>query len=269
MKFRSLIVFGFLNISLGVILVCSPASAQNPPTSKPINLDRDLEEPVTTDLATSYYHYSLAQWFENNGDLRKALSEMRLALKYNPESSAIHVENAILLGKAANINEAIESAQEAARLDPKNPDPHWLLANIFFKMRERQRSSKEWMLKAVQELEALKEITPEDERIYYSLGTAYFELNEAEKAIQAMEKFQSFPGVGDNGYREIATYYENTGNLEKAIEFLTKGLTIQPDSPDSPSSRSFWDRPISALLQSEDWRRRFLTPENTRKLSMP
>ena len=233
MKFKSFIVFGFLNIFLGVILVCNSASAQSPPASKPINLDRDLEEPVTPNLATSYYHYSLSQWFENNGDRRKALSEMGLALKYNPNSSAIYVENAILLGKDAKINEAIQSAQEAVRLDPKNPDPHWLLANIFFKMRESQKSSKDWISKAVQELEALKEITPEDERIYYSLGTAYFELNEAEKAIQAMEKYQSFPGVGDTGYREIATYYENTGNLEKAIEYLTKGLTVQPDSPES------------------------------------
>jgi hypothetical protein len=97
MKFRSFIVFGFLNIFLVAILACSSASAQDPAASKPINLDRDLEEPVANDLASSYYHYSLSQWFENNGDLSKALSEMRLASKYNPNSPAIHVETAILL----------------------------------------------------------------------------------------------------------------------------------------------------------------------------
>jgi tetratricopeptide (TPR) repeat protein len=233
MKFRSFIVFGFLNIFLVAILACSSASAQDPAASKPINLDRDLEEPVANDLASSYYHYSLSQWFENNGDLSKALSEMRLASKYNPNSPAIHVETAILLGKTGNITAAIDSAQAAVRLDPKDPDPHWLLANIFFKMRENKSSSKEWMMRAVQELETLKEITPKDERIYYSLGTAYFELNETDKAIQAFERYQSLPGAGDNGYRELATYYENAGNLEKAIEFLNKGLTIQPDSPES------------------------------------
>jgi tetratricopeptide (TPR) repeat protein len=61
-------------------------------------------------------------------------------------------------------------------------------------------------------LEKLKGLTPEDERIYYALGGAYFELNESEKAIQAYEKFQSLSASTDAGYREIAKYYYRTGN---------------------------------------------------------
>ena len=87
--------------------------------------------------------------------------------------------------------------------------------------------------KAVQELEKLRELSPEDERVYYALGGAYFELNQPEKAIQAYEKFQSLSTGIDNGYREIAKYYDGIGNLEKAAEYLLLGLKNQPDSAES------------------------------------
>jgi tetratricopeptide (TPR) repeat protein len=222
-----------LKIFLGIILVSAPGFAQKASTSKPINLDRDLNDrSVEPNLASSYYHYALAKWYENNNDARKSLLEMELALQFNPESSAIHMEVAILKGRTGNIPEAIRYAQEASRIDPKDPDPHWLLTNIYFGSQEHASLSKENIQKALQELNILQELTPEDERVYYNLGGAYFDLNEPEKAIKAFEKFQSF-SKSDAGYREIAKYYERTDNLEKAIEYLNKGLEIQPDSPES------------------------------------
>jgi len=225
-------------LCLGLMFVCVSAFAQKervltpPGPSKPINLDKELETPVAMDRAASYYHYSLAKWYEDEGDLKKALSEMQNALKYNQNSPGVHLEIAALLDKGGKTQEAIENAQEAARLDPRDPDPHWLLANIYFRPQERGNTS-ESIEKAIQELEKLVELTPNDERAYYALGGAYFAVNKPEKAITAYEKFQSLSTSADNGYREIAKYYERTGNEEKAIEYLTRGLKVQPDSAES------------------------------------
>jgi tetratricopeptide (TPR) repeat protein len=217
-----------------MILACASASAQKATVSpsQPINLDRELEGQVSPDRAASYYHYSLAKWNEDKGDLAKALSEMQAALKYNQNSPAIHLEMAVLLERTGNTSEAIQYAQKAIRLDPQDPDPHWLLANIYFKP-QRGDSTGEGMQKAVQELEALKELTPNDERVYYALGGAYFEIDAPEKAIEAFEKFQSLSMNADNGYREIAKYYERNGDHEKAVEYLSKGLKARPDSTES------------------------------------
>ena len=84
-----------------------------------------------------------------------------------------------------------------------------------------------------QELEKCRELDPGDERVYYVLGSAYFELNQPEKAIQAYEKFQSIYKGTDSGYREIARYYLENNNQEKAIEYIKKSLEIQPESPES------------------------------------
>lgn len=226
-----------LFLSVGFLLACAAAPAQKLPPqspSKPIDLDRELEEQVPPDRAASYYHFSLAKWLEERGNTAKTLSEMQTALKYNPNSAVIHLEIAALLEKSGNINGAIEHAEKATQLDPKDPDPHWFLANLYF--RPQMREKPEGIQKAVQELEKLRELIPGDERLYYALGGAYFELNQPEKAIQAFEKFQSLSSGIDNGYREIAKYYERNGNFEKAAEYLTKALKAQPESVESLST---------------------------------
>ena len=225
-----------LFLFLGLISVCVGAPAQKvpaqPPT-KPINLDRELEQQVNPDRAASYYHYSLSKWNEDKGELAKAVAEMRTALKYNPGSSAIYLEMAGLAAKTGSTREAIEYAQKAAELDPKDPGPHWLLANIYFRPQLRGDTAKADIQKAAQELEKLKELSPSDERVYYALGGAYFELNQPDKAIQAYEKFQSLSPAIDNGYREIARYYDGVGNTDKAVEYLLLGLKNQPESVES------------------------------------
>ena len=225
-----------LLICFGILLFGNTVSAQ-PSKSGPINLDRALQEetPREPDRADSYYHYSLAKWHENNGDAARALAEMQLALESNPSSSAIHYELAIMYARRGNIDAAIRYANESVELDAENPDPHWLLSNIYLRMLSQRRevglisSPNEDLRKAIQELEILEKLTPKDERVYYSLGAAYFELNEPEKAIESYEKYQKYAG-SDAGYREIARYYESIGNLDTAAEYLSRGLEVQPDS---------------------------------------
>ncbi len=144
----------FLFFCLMPVCMGAPAQKVAPQVpTKPINLDRELEEQVKPDRAVSYYHFSLAKWNEDKGELPKAISEMRTALKYNPGSSPIYLEMATLLGKSGSIQEAIDHAQKAAELDPKNPGPHWLLANIYFRPQMRGDSATADIQKAVQELE--------------------------------------------------------------------------------------------------------------------
>jgi len=214
-----------------------PSSAQPvqkvQPQSRPINLDKELEAQVNPDRAVSYYHFSLAKWHEDRGDLPKAISEMKTALRFNPESSAIYQAMAGLLARTGDVRGAIEHAQKASELNPKDPEPHWLLANIYFRPQMRGDSATADLRKAVQELEKLRELSPDDERVYNALGVAYFELDQPEKAIEAYEKFQSLASGTDNGYREIAAYYDRTGNTGKAMEYLRRALETQPKSVES------------------------------------
>jgi tetratricopeptide (TPR) repeat protein len=222
-------------LCLTLVFAVGSLFGQDLDRSKSINLDRELEGQTTPDRAVSYYHFSLGKWNEYKGDLLNALSEMQTALKYNPNSSAVHLEIADLLEKTGSTDEAIAHAQEAARLDPRDPDPHWLLANIYFKPQAPQADLAQGMKKAIQELEKLKELTPSDERVFFALGGAYFEAGEPEKAIQAFQRFQDLAPDADNGYKEIAKYYDSKDQDDKAVEYLTKALQAKPDSTESLS----------------------------------
>lgn len=220
---------------MSMLMACTTVFAQNESTdfSAPINLDEALQEPVPTDMAASYYYFALAKLHEEQGDLGKALSQMKKALNFNRESIAVHLEMASLLEKSGNIREAIQYAQKASRLDPEDPEPHWILANIYSRARNRMIPDEEGLQKAVQELEKCRELDPENENVYFALGSAYFELDQPEKAIQAYEEFQNIYKGTDAGYREIARYYMGNKDFEQAIEYLKKALEIQPESVDS------------------------------------
>ncbi|NLV32181.1 MAG: tetratricopeptide repeat protein [Acidobacteria bacterium] len=238
--------------ALGCLLAAGAWAGPEARAAQPINLDTALAEEALAqagadgapadgapadgapaDLALSYYHYVLAQWYDNNGDPRRALDAMKQALGHNPQSSAVHLETALLLGKTGNLGEAIAYAEKAVRLDPENPEPRWLLANIYLRPSERSPAGREWLLKAAAELEALKLLTPGDERVHYLLGSLYFQLNEPEKAIAAYEQYQRLPGIGGLGYRAIAKHYEETGEPEKALEYLNRALEAEPESPEA------------------------------------
>ena len=148
----------------------------------PVNLDRALRDKPAQDRAKSYYHFALSKWFEDDGDLARALSEMQTAVSYNENDSSLHVSLAEILARAGRVNEAMDEAQQASRLDPKNPEPHWLLASIHLRSTEGARNRQdalEALKKAVQELEAMKAAAPDrsarlfrSRRLLHGAGTA-------------------------------------------------------------------------------------------------
>jgi tetratricopeptide (TPR) repeat protein len=221
-----------------VLTACGFAFAQTSSPSGPINLDRALREDARQepDRAASYYHYVRSRLYESNGDPANALSEMHMALETNPQSSAIHYELAVLYARRGNFPEAMRYAGESVRLDSENPDPHWLLVNIHLRSQAQRRggapAGTEGFRQAVRELEILEKLTPEDERVYYTLGGIYFDLREIEKAIAAYEKYQKY-SYSDEGYREIARYYASVNNLDMAVEYLNKALELDPGSAES------------------------------------
>jgi tetratricopeptide (TPR) repeat protein len=248
MKFYCIPPLKCLLFYFGFILACMPVSAQER-ASKPINLDQALQEPVPQDRAMSYYYFALAKWNALAGDNVKALSQMEKALQYNKDSATLNFEMAKMLQDNGRIQQAINYAEEASRLDPEYPDPHSLLAMIYYDSYRRSAPNKEPLEKAAKELETFRDLDPENGDPYFLLGRVYFELEQPEKAINAYEKFQSLTSDSDAGYKEIAIYYRQADDYEKALEYLQKALEINPDSDDS---RNMLGDLLSKLGRSED-----------------
>lgn len=209
----------------------APLFAQEGQKPEIIDLDKVLQEPLPQNRAESYYHYSLAKWYEDQEEFGQALSEMKEAVRFNENDSSLRVELAEILAKNGNVRDAVVEAENAAGLNPVDPEPHWFLANIYLRSGGNRPGPDNPMLqKAIAELEAMKEIAPDDERPYYALGRAYFDLGKPERAIEAFEQFQTLVPDSDFGYLQIAQYYQQEGNDEKAVEYFKKAIRTQPDS---------------------------------------
>ena len=93
-------------LCMSILMACITVFAQNESTdfSAPINLDEALQEPVPTDMAASYYYFALAKLHEGQGDIGKALTQMKKALNYNRESTAVHLEMASLMEKSGRVS---------------------------------------------------------------------------------------------------------------------------------------------------------------------
>ncbi|MEJ2110769.1 MAG: tetratricopeptide repeat protein, partial [Acidobacteriota bacterium] len=229
MKHRNQMRIFYTTLFMSFILASTMLSAQEsiPELSTPINIDEALKEPVAQNRATRYYYVALARWSELDGDLESALSRMKKALDYNSDSPDMHLELATLLGKMGRSQEAFSHAEQAARLNPKDPNPHWLMYRIYRNTRPTLNGEFE---KAVRELEIIRELDPQNGDVYFDLGDAYFDLNEPEKAIAAFEKFQTLKPDSIIGFYKIAEYYKTIGDPEKAIVYLSKALASQPES---------------------------------------
>jgi tetratricopeptide (TPR) repeat protein len=211
----------------------SAQTQARPAMQNPIDLDKALQGKTEQDRAQSYYHYALSKWYDETGDLQRALTEMQAAVRYNENDGSVHVGLADILARSGKMAEAIEAAQRATRLNPKDPEPHWLLATIYLQAAEAgkgRQAAQDNLQQAVRELEILKETAPNDQRAYFALGSCYMELGQADKAIQAFERWQTLVPDSNQGYVIIAQYYDRTGNQDKAIEYLKKAVEIQPDS---------------------------------------
>jgi tetratricopeptide (TPR) repeat protein len=227
-----------LSATAGAAMILAGARASMA-FQNPINLDKALRDKPAQDRAQSYYHYALSKWYDDSGDMANALLEMQEAIQFNENEPSLQVAVADILARMGRVAEAADEAQKAVlRIDPKDADSHWLLANVYLRSTESARSrqaAQDTLKQAVRELEIVKAAAPDDQRSYFALGSCYLELGEEDKAVAVLERWETLEPDSDQGFVNLAQYFERKGDAAKAIGFLEKAVAGQPDSVQSLS----------------------------------
>lgn len=124
------------------------------------------------DLASAYYHYTLAHMYaelagEQGGReyVDKALENYKEALKADPGSAAISDELAEFYVQAGLLSDAENDAQQALAKDPKDLGALRLLAKIYTsQIGDRNNRINQDMLKKA--IEQIKELLPSRSRMW-------------------------------------------------------------------------------------------------------
>jgi tetratricopeptide (TPR) repeat protein len=156
----------------------------------------------------------------------RAVSEYKQAIAADPESLFLRVELAELYAHSGHVAEGIQEAEDVLKADPNYPDAHRLLSRVYYHMLDTTQGdrgvAKENLAKAIEHLEALLRVTPNDSDSWLMLGHLYRIENQPAKAEDAFRKVLQTDPDSKVGLANLSEIYIQQGEFDQAIEALTK-----------------------------------------------
>ena len=182
------------------------------------------------DLATSYYHFSLAKMHEATEQHSEAISEFEKAISLDPQSGRLRVVFAEALLKIGEIQRAINECQKAAELNPKISHPHYLLGQIYMNIRKSGQGN--MRDKAIEEHRRAAELDPQHSKALFYLGQLQLEEGDYQNSVAAFQQFlQIQPWVG-RVYLGKAKAHLGLNEVQKAIQTLEQALNYDKKDPE-------------------------------------
>lgn len=223
----------FVRYCRGVVaagLMVIPLAGQTAPSPKAADKGNDK--------ATAYYHYTLGHMYAeqagNKGDfLNRAIENLKLALKADPQASFISEELSDLYVQSGRLREAVQDAEEALRTNPSDLNARRLLGRIYTRMIGDSQQGKvdETMLrKAIEQYSKIVEIEPKDWDTWLMLGRLHKIAQNSLEAEKAYKKILENDPNHEDALTGLAVVYADLGDSQRSSDLL-KRLTDKNPSP--------------------------------------
>jgi len=186
----------------------------------------DLRGALAKDKASvALSHYIMGVFYEDLGNVDKAIEEYKQALKADEGASIIHLNLASTYIKKNNLLKAVEESEAAVRLDPESVEPHAILALLYTTQNKPEAAAKEYEV-ALKNASALH---PKNIDIYKSLGAIYIEQR---KYLEAEGMFKLAVGLAPDDAEShfyLASIYNELKDSRLAEKEANKAIELKPD----------------------------------------
>jgi len=179
------------------------------------------------DLATSYYHFSLARMHELNKDYAKALEEYDKALKADPVSASLKIEYSRALWLAGENSRAVEECKKAIGLEPDSIEGHHLLGKIYFNSREEDLDSK-----ALEQFEKVLKLDPNHQEALFDAAQIELKNRNYEVSASYFDRVRKLDPTSVSSYYYGAQALLAAKKRAEALSVLEAGLRYSRDIPD-------------------------------------
>lgn len=168
-------------------------------------------------------HKMLAEIYEKEGGMRKAIDEYIKAVDIHKQDYDSYYKVAYLLNQLDKKDESIHMLNELLNKNPYNIEAIHLLGDIYY----QQERYKEALGVYIDSLRYY----PNDYNIYYNMGMVYSMLNDFSNAKICYEKAATINSLLYNSYYNIAQINMIFGDLEEAEVYFQKSLIGEEIEP--------------------------------------
>lgn len=168
--------------------------------------------------------FKLAQTYQKNNDVQKAIEAYRQALKLRPEDINSNYNLALLLAASQQYAEAEQAYKKLIELNPRDSVFYY---NHIIQMYD-QAGLYENALEAVKKI---IELNPKSEVAVYNLGIMYFKLNRLEEAAKTLNDCLALKNDYTSAWYNLGLVYSKMNRHQEATEAFKKYTELAPDDP--------------------------------------
>ena len=178
--------------------------------------------PMTTDeqLRFDYYFYEATR-LKSTGDYGAQMEALRMCLELDSTNGAAQSEMGLAYAILNSLPEATKAYRKAVMASPAN---WWYRVQLISML-----SGTEQYAEAITHAVALSKNYPEREAVYNMLSSLYKQTGEYDKAIQALDKLESFVGINEYLSFEKFQLYAALNKAKKATSEIDKLVEKYPN----------------------------------------
>jgi tetratricopeptide (TPR) repeat protein len=158
-------------------------------------------------------------------DSDAALKHLQTAVRWDPFSTGLREQLAVLLSQTGHAREAVEQLEQAIRISPDEAELHYKLALALNEIGAHDR--------VLPELESAVKYNPRHARAWYNLGLARSGHGDSSGAIQALLRAESIDSSNPRIPYARATILARLGRFSEARTAARRALEIDPDFSDA------------------------------------
>lgn len=241
--FADVLLYDIGNVVIGPVARDAAYKA----ASRAAELDPDLARPLSV--------LGIVQMID--GEYTNAIDSARKAVTLAPNDAEAHINLALVLGAAGNLDDAVKEVESAFRLNPKPPPGFLMIAGLTYYL---HRDNK----KAVKHLEEARKTVPKSVMAVDFLMMAYAQMGRTEEARQLLDinlrKIDAAYSL--SAAQVLYGHYKREEDLDHILDGLRKaGLPRWPFELDGKEQDRLNDLGIEGISRAQSWNGLFLKIE--------
>jgi tetratricopeptide (TPR) repeat protein len=188
----------------------------------------------------AYSQFMLGRHLETADDIPNAIAAFKRGIQLDPQGADIVAELAGLYMRQSRLEEAVQTGEQALKIQPANREAHRVLGIVYATLVESGRrnprnqqnatSMAENLAKAIEHLEkSIDRQIDSDPNVRATLSRLYLASGQNEKAIPLLQDLVSQEPGWSDGPSLLAQAYAGAGRDAEAIAWLEKSALEDPD----------------------------------------